>query len=115
MLGHLAICPDPLLKRPCLDVADMFPANIGLHVLGKVSLVRRHQKVVQRNRVRHKFDYSRVGRQRKHLVGSNAQVSLSRRLVVLQKTADLLKHLFHDRVLSQVVVSSLELLFVSIL
>ena len=71
--------------------------------------MRRYQVVMQRNGMGHEFDNAGVRCEGEHLIGADAQVPLASSLVVFEKTADLLKHLFHDRVLPQVVVTSLEL------
>jgi hypothetical protein len=84
----------------------MLPAGVGLHILREIPLVRRHQKVIQRNGVRNKFNDSCIESERKNLVGSDPEVSLPSRLMVFEQAADLLKDLLHDRVLTKVVVSS---------
>lgn len=106
VLSHLPIGPYSLLERPRLYVGNVFPASAGLHVPWEVSLVGRHQIVVQRNRVGNEFDYTRIECQGQNFVSPDPQVALSCELMVFEKAADLLKDLLHDCVLAQVVISS---------
>lgn len=71
----------------------------------------RHQIVMQGDGVGNEFNDSCIECQGKHLVGPDSQTSLASRLMVSEQTADLLKDLFHDCVLPQVIVSSLVLEF----
>jgi hypothetical protein len=57
----------------------------------------------------YKLDNSGIRSQGKHFVGSDTEVSLPGSLMVLEKAANLLKDLFHDSVLPQVVISPFEL------
>lgn len=58
------------------------------------------------NGVWNEFNDSCVECQGENLVRSDPQVSLTSGLVVFEKTADLLKDLFHDCVLAQIIISS---------
>ena len=109
VFGDLAECVDSLLERPRLHFGDVLSTYVGLHVLWVVSLMRRHQVVIQRDRVLNEFNYSRVRRQWEHLVCSNAQASLSGSPMILKETAHLLKNLLHYRILSKVIISAFEL------
>jgi hypothetical protein len=46
MVGHLSVGSDALLKGSGLDIGNVFATGIGLHVLGKVLLMRWHQVIM---------------------------------------------------------------------
>lgn len=109
VVRHLAECSDPLFHGPCLDVADMFATYTWLHVLGVISLMRRHQIVVQGDGILNKLDYTGIRRQRQHLIRPDPEISLPSGAVVFEEIADLLKDLLHDSILSQIIITSLKL------
>jgi hypothetical protein len=100
MLRYLTVGSDPLFKRSGLYIGNVLAAGAGLHVLGKIALMRGHEIVVQGDGVWDEFDDSSIQSQWKNLVGPNSQVPLACRLMIFQKTADLLEYLFHDCVLT---------------
>lgn len=92
-----------------LAITNDFSTDSVFPILGIVSRVCRKQEVVKWNCVGYEFDNSGYGRQRNDFVCPDFQASLASDAVLLQEHTDLLEYLFHDCVLSKIVISAFHL------
>jgi hypothetical protein len=96
-----------------LYFGNFFAALRALEILGIISFMGRHQVVVQWNRIWYELDNSCNIGEWQNSIGPDAEISFTSRLIGFKQFTNLLKHLLHDSILPQIIVTSFDLWNVS--
>ena len=86
-------------------LADKLPALAPFPVLGIISLMRRLDVVIKGYCILHKLHDAGRCAQGEHLVCADVQAALASCSMIPQELADLFEDLFHDSVLSEIVIA----------